>query len=224
MTNSIVQKISSFAELLLLPTVLLLLVLLALVIVMLGGLVREFIERSLRLRDWSRVVREAKHGKFKNETIQTIKAIGLPNRFVSFLSVTVPNQKTSEKFLEDLVIFSGRKLLLLSFMTRVGPMLGLIGTLIPLGPALGKISAGSFDALASDLMVAFTTTIMGILVGGFAYGMMLVRKSFYEQDLSDIEFLLGLINTEVKDGKSDRGSSHVLNEDSQIDSCAEVVA
>ena len=51
------------------------------------------------------------------------------------------------------------------------------------------------DILAGNLIIAFTTTVFGILVGGFAYAVCLVRRTWYEQDLSDLEFLVAVQNS-----------------------------
>jgi biopolymer transport protein ExbB/TolQ len=78
----------------------------------------------------------------------------------------------------------------LSFLTRVGPMLGLLGTLIPLGPALNGLSAGNIQQLSGNLVVAFTATVIGLVVSCLAYGMGLVRRSWYGRDVDDLEHLV----------------------------------
>jgi biopolymer transport protein ExbB/TolQ len=78
----------------------------------------------------------------------------------------------------------------LSFLTRVGPMLGLLGTLIPLGPALNGLSAGNVQQLSGNLVVAFTATVIGLVVSCLAYGMGLVRRSWYGRDVDDLEHLV----------------------------------
>jgi hypothetical protein len=102
------------------------------------------------------------------------------------------NPLAVKKCLDDLEIDIARRLARLSLATRVGPMLGLVGTLIPLGPALTGLASGNLDALAGNLIIAFTTTVFGILVGGFAYAVCLLRRAWYEQDLSDLEFLVAM--------------------------------
>ncbi|MDD4788949.1 MAG: MotA/TolQ/ExbB proton channel family protein, partial [Pirellulales bacterium] len=51
-------------------------------------------------------------------------------------------------------------------LVRLGPLLGLAGTLIPLGPALMALSEGDLSSLSAQLVVAFSTTVVGLLVGG----------------------------------------------------------
>ena len=54
-------------------------------------------------------------------------------------------------------------------ITRIGPTLGLMGTLIPMGPGLAALGAGDINTLASSLTVAFNTTIVGIGSGALCY-------------------------------------------------------
>jgi biopolymer transport protein ExbB/TolQ len=64
-----------------------------------------------------------------------------------------------------------------------------MGTLIPLGPALTGLASGDMKVMAQNLVVAFTTTVIGILIGSLAYGIGLVRRGWYARDLSDLEFI-----------------------------------
>ena len=66
-------------------------------------------------------------------------------------------------------------------LARCGPILGLMGTLIPLGPGLSALGAGNLDILATALTVAFDTTVVGLLVGLIAYTMGRIRRRWYEQ-------------------------------------------
>lgn len=70
---------------------------------------------------------------------------------------------------------------------RIGPMLGLMGTLIPLGPGLAALGDGDLDTLGRAVMVAFDTTVLGLLVGivGFVIGRF--RRRWYDGLLDDLE-------------------------------------
>jgi hypothetical protein len=65
-------------------------------------------------------------------------------------------------------------------LARVGPMLGLMGTLIPLGPGLAALANGQLDLLAQAVTVAFNTTVLGLLIGivGFMVGRL--RRRWYD--------------------------------------------
>ncbi len=83
-----------------------------------------------------------------------------------------------------------RRLSGLTLATRVGPMLGLVGTLLPLGPALRGLASEDLASLAGNLEIAFTATVFGLLIGGLAYAAGVLRRNWYDQDLSDLEFVL----------------------------------
>jgi biopolymer transport protein ExbB/TolQ len=84
---------------------------------------------------------------------------------------------------------SVRRLERTRILVRMGPALGLMGTLIPLSPALAGLADGDVQRLTDDLRVAFSVTVTGLLVGAVAYAVSLVRNRLYDQDYSDVEYL-----------------------------------
>lgn len=78
-------------------------------------------------------------------------------------------------------------------LVRVGPALGLMGTLIPLAPALSGLAAGNVGELSRNLRVAFSITVLGLLVGAIAFAISLVRDRLYGHDLSDLEYVASVL-------------------------------
>jgi len=72
-------------------------------------------------------------------------------------------------------------------LARSGPVLGLMGTLIPLGPGLTALGSGNIDILATALTVAFDTTVVGLLVGLVAYIIGRVRRRWYEKTWQQLQ-------------------------------------
>ncbi|WP_296873817.1 MotA/TolQ/ExbB proton channel family protein [uncultured Methanobrevibacter sp.] len=72
-------------------------------------------------------------------------------------------------------------------VTRIGPTLGLMGTLIPMGPGLAALGAGDVNTLANAIIVAFDTTVVGIGAGAVAYFVSKVRRRWYEEYLSNLD-------------------------------------
>jgi biopolymer transport protein ExbB/TolQ len=91
------------------------------------------------------------------------------------------------KSLADYDLHSMRRLERTRMLVRAGPALGLMGTLIPLSPALTGLANGDVKQLTNNLRVAFSVTVLGLLIGAVAFGVSLVRDRLYAQDLSDME-------------------------------------
>lgn len=100
------------------------------------------------------------------------------------------------KCLADFDLRSLRRLERSRLMVRFGPALGLMGTLIPLSPALAGLAKGNVNALAENLRVAFSITVVGLLVGAIAFAISLVRDRLYAQDLSDLEYVAATLAPE----------------------------
>ena len=77
---------------------------------------------------------------------------------------------------------------------QLNKALGLMGTLIPLSPALTGLANGNTSALSTNLRVAFSVTVVGLLIGAVAFGLSLARDNMYGQDLSDLEYLAAILN------------------------------
>ena len=77
-------------------------------------------------------------------------------------------------------------------LARVGPMLGLMGTLIPLGPALLGLAEGDLKVLADNMLVAFSTTVIGLLIGGAGFALQQILRRWAAQDVVRVEYLASL--------------------------------
>ena len=97
------------------------------------------------------------------------------------------------KRLADFDFASIRRLERTRLLVRFGPALGLAGTLIPLTPALAGLASGDVQSLSDNLRVAFSVTVVGLLVGAIAFGLSLVRDRLYGQDLSDLEYVAAVL-------------------------------
>ncbi|HVY97323.1 MAG TPA: MotA/TolQ/ExbB proton channel family protein [Solirubrobacterales bacterium] len=93
------------------------------------------------------------------------------------------------KRLAEYDYLSLRRLERTRILVRMGPALGLMGTLIPLSPALAGLADGDVATLTENLRVAFSVTVAGLLVGALAFAVSLVRDRLYAQDFSDVEFV-----------------------------------
>jgi biopolymer transport protein ExbB/TolQ len=103
-------------------------------------------------------------------------------------------QDRRAKALADFDLTSLRKLERSRMLVRFGPALGLMGTLIPLSPALEGLAEGDVAQLSDNLRAAFSVTVLGLLIGAVAFSISLVRDRLYAQDLSDLEYVAATLD------------------------------
>ena len=95
----------------------------------------------------------------------------------------------AEKLIENEEDIIEKKLQPTDIVTKIGPTLGLMGTLIPMGPGLAALGSGDVTTLSNAIIVAFDTTDVGIGAGAVAYVVSKIRRRWYEQYLSNLDAL-----------------------------------
>jgi biopolymer transport protein ExbB/TolQ len=86
-------------------------------------------------------------------------------------------------------------------LVKVGPSLGLLGTLIPMGTSLASLAAGNLEAMAGQMVVAFTTTIIGLACGTLAYVVTVVRQNWVNETIREQRYLAERVATELSQGR-----------------------
>jgi biopolymer transport protein ExbB/TolQ len=98
-----------------------------------------------------------------------------------------------EKVLTDFEMACEKDLDRFRTLSKMGPMLGLMGTLIPLGPALASLAAGDISVMAKDMQLAFNSTVVGLVIGALGYLMLQTKQRWSLEDLNRLEFIHELI-------------------------------
>ena len=98
-----------------------------------------------------------------------------------------------EHELADFQIEAQKILAKYRMLVKFGPMLGLMGTLIPMGPALVGLGLGDISSMAYNMQVAFATTVIGMLVSGIGLCALQLNQRYYAGYLNDLEFLTSKI-------------------------------
>ena len=100
---------------------------------------------------------------------------------------TSGREEAVENLLQETTLRIRKSLDRLRILVRVAPGLGLIGTLIPMGTGLAALGQGDMSKLTSDLVIAFTTTVVGIAIGLAAFFFLTVKSRWAEEDIKNIE-------------------------------------
>lgn len=88
---------------------------------------------------------------------------------------------------DDLELWIMRRLEWLRIVSRATPMLGLVATMIPMGPALLALSNNQAKGVGENLVVAFSSVILALVSASVTYTVLVVRRRWLLQDLRAIE-------------------------------------
>ena len=99
-----------------------------------------------------------------------------------------------QRLLANFEIAPDKDLAISKTLTKLGPILGLMGTLIPMGPALAGLASGDIASMAYNMQIAFATTVVGLVAGAVGFLTQQVKQRWYLQDMTNLEFLSELLN------------------------------
>lgn len=125
----------------------------------------------------------------------TVEAGKLPqSNFTDFLRniIEAPSKAYSNRLLADYEVRADAELGKYKLLTKFGPILGLMGTLIPMGPALAGLATGDVASMAYNMQIAFATTVVGLFVGAIGYVLLQIKQRWFVADLADLEFIADL--------------------------------
>lgn len=94
----------------------------------------------------------------------------------------------------------------ISDLTKYGPALGLMGTLIPLGPALVGLAEGDLATMSNNMVVAFATTVVGVLISLVALGIHSAKQRWYREDSILLTFVAERFEELPVDARLEKGT------------------
>ena len=183
------------------PTIIILLCLVALTVVLLGSLVVEYFTERKQLSGSIPELIDSLQGKNGRELAAVIKNSGLLQRQKAALLELVQR----ENLPLDTRIALAKKLLLdeekhyvgrvrvSDLISKIAPMFGLMGTLIPLAPGLIALGQGDTKTLSDSLLIAFDTTVAGLISAAVSLFISSVRKSWYAGYSSSLEAVMDAV-------------------------------
>jgi biopolymer transport protein ExbB/TolQ len=183
---------------LLIPVIVGLLAFMLYAIISFGGLISEYTNRiRISTEEIEKIISDfANYG-----TTEGIKEVmdksSVPTGYKNIISKIASHPEMGSKSREALArkliekeeAMAAKSLEKTDIVTRLGPTLGLMGTLIPMGPGLAALGSGDINTLANAIIIAFDTTVVGLAAGGIAYVISKVRRRWYEEYLSNLDAL-----------------------------------
>jgi biopolymer transport protein ExbB/TolQ len=210
------------SAILLAPTIAVLLFFICFAVVELGSLLVEWLfSRRAALTDVSDLVRRIKASRDRAELERLIKESNMLRRQKEALGALLAQSELPHAAWEALArrmltqeeLFYEKIVTKTDLVARLGPMLGLMATLIPLGPGLIALSQGDTKRLAESLLTAFDATVLGLASAAVAFFISRVRRRWYEDYMSILETVTEALlevsknygNTAEKEGAADFG-------------------
>jgi len=116
---------------------------------------------------------------------------------VTCISKMLENRNSPAKvtfLLDEYECLVERELETPKMFTKMGPMLGLMGTLIPMGPALVGLSSGDIASMAYNMQVAFATTVIGLFAGGIGFVVKAGKEGWYRRDMGMLNYIADMLD------------------------------
>lgn len=126
------------------------------------------------------------------------KSNSLVVMFMKRILAEQQNKAQVQRLLANFEIAADKDLAISKTLTKLGPILGLMGTLIPMGPALVGLSTGDIASMAYNMQVAFATTVIGLVAGAIGFLTQQVKQRWYLQDMTNLECLVEVLNENEK--------------------------
>lgn len=194
----ITQAINSISGCLNIPVLIILLIIVIISLLLVGEVIAEFLARK---KSKNIDIGDLIYSINNSDSIENVKrvieesSLGDSQKYVltritdSSKLKKASREALARNLVEDEEGKIEKKLARTDIITRIGPTLGLMGTLIPMGPGLAALGAGDINTLASSLTIAFNTTIVGIGSGALCYVLGKIRTQWYDKYLSQLDAL-----------------------------------
>lgn len=203
--KDILRAISSSLQI---PVIVILILLILITVVMLGSILAEYFSERRRLKVRIPQLIDDLQEKSQEEIIKIIESSGLLKRQKKAALELVVRGKlpeaTREALARQLIFEEENRYAKITRTTdiiaKIAPMVGLMGTLIPLGPGLMALGQGDTKTLSGSLLIAFDTTVAGLISAAVAYFISFIRKRWYEQYMVGLETIMETILEEQNRG------------------------
>ncbi len=199
------------SQLLQIPTIVALLALGAFMLFCIGWIIVEYFTERRYFKVNGRSVIAAIRSSDYSRIVHIIAAAPIPSRLAAALLNVAGNMGLPD---EELFALSQmeiaradaryqRRLHLTETTAKISPMLGLMGTLIPLGPGLMALGQGDVNTLSQSLLIAFDTTVMGLVSAIISLIVSRIRRTWYGQYASAMQSLMACILEEASHARDE---------------------
>lgn len=157
------------------PVLILLMILFAYSLVAIGGFGVQALQRRRHHPHYAQYILDPSH-PVSSEVLRAYPLTALFHR--------TPNHQALSK--DQLDVAALEELETVRTVSRLAPMLGLIATMVPMGPALKSLADGNVQGISENLIVAFSAVIFGLLVASITYWIATIKKRWLATELVNL--------------------------------------
>lgn len=117
---------------------------------------------------------------------------GLYTKYRSLLYSREPDEAYADYLASQMESEAAKDVNLSRLLTKLGPVLGLIGTLISMSPALVGLSTGDISGMAYNMQVVFSATVVGLVISVVGLFTQQLKSRWHQQDVSRLEYISSL--------------------------------
>lgn len=103
------------------------------------------------------------------------------------------NENYSDYLINNFENDASKDMAVSKILAKMGPVLGLIGTLIAMSPALVGLSTGDIAGMAYNMQVVFATTVVGLVVSAIGLITLQYKQRWYGKDLNNLDYVSRII-------------------------------
>ena len=200
--HNVLRAVSGAMEL---PVVILLILLLAFAVFSVGWIIAEFFSEHRHMKedlpallehlrdsetDLEAAIAESKLNRRQKATLQEL------TQHADFTRPLLDD--LADNLLEQEQAHYDHMIKFTDLASKLGPMLGLLGTLIPLGPGIIALGQGDTSTLSVSLMTAFDTTVAGLCIAAVCMIVSTIRRRWYAAYMANLETLTSCVCERVK--------------------------
>ena len=115
-------------------------------------------------------------------------------KYLRDLLISESGEAYSDYLLSNFENEADKDLSLSRLLAKMGPILGLIGTLIAMSPALVGLSTGDISGMAYNMQVVFATTVVGLVVSAVGLLTLQFKQRWYAEDICNLEYVSRILN------------------------------
>ena len=179
------------ANSLLIPDVIILLFLFVRALILIGGTYNMYITKRKNDKAFDRLIKEGKVGELKEALPEKDNSL-----YVSYLRDML-NRKVTEDYadftLSKFEVEAEKDVSLSKMLSKLGPVLGLIGTLIAMSPALVGLSTGDIAGMAYNMQVVFATTVVGLVISAVGLVSLQFKQRWYAKCVNNLDYVSRVI-------------------------------